>query len=674
MNGPKKERLFAFFLGICLISCHSVFAQHFLDSLRDRLRQAKSDTDRIYALYDVADFFAFVDVDSSLRYSEKVIQQSDKLRFLYGRFYANHGIFNAYITQSEYPKAVEIALANLNLADSLGNERKTALALAFGDLAVAYRINKNFDVAMVNARKAVQYFKLVANKHPLEYGTAVSQIGVIKLRANQPDSILFYLHAGYKICSSDRRWNRGSVLGAAYLGDAYTFLNKYKEAAYYYSNALKNAIYSDNLYLQARLLNNMSTLLDSIGSPDSSIYYAKASLKLSERFHFDHYAMDSYASLGSVYESENNTDSAYKYLKLAHSMREKIFSQANIQQIEMSDFNEKKRKQDGIVAEELYKGRVRNFGLLSGVSLLLVIILYRNNLQRKRTNHLLSRQKGSLEATLNKLKSTQTQLIQAEKMASLGEITAGIAHEIQNPLNFVKNFSEVNDELVKEMKQALESGDNHLALELAQDIGLNEDKIRYHGRRADNIVKNMIMHSRASSGRKQETDLNALADEYLRITYHAARAKDKLFNVAIHSSFDPSIGQVNMQPQDFGRALSNLLSNAFYAVTEKKKRYSFPPNEGKEYEPMVSIQTFNLISLSGERVAEIRIRDNGIGIPEDIRDKILQPFFTTKPTGEGTGLGLSLSYDIISKLHGGTLIIESREGEYAEFIIQIPKA
>ncbi len=275
-------------------------------------------------------------------------------------------------------------------------------------------------------------------------------------------------------------------------------------------------------------------------------------------------------------------------------------------------------------------------------------------------------QKQDLENTLDTLKSTQKQLIQSEKMASLGELTAGIAHEIQNPLNFVNNFSEVNGELVEEMKQALVSGDSRQALQLAEDIRSNEDKINHHGKRAGAIVRSMLMHSMATTGQKEPADINLLAEEYLRVAYHAARAKDKSFNVSIHSSFDPSIGLIHVQPQDLGRAMSNLFNNAFYAVTEKKLKMNLA---GKPFEPALWLSTHDQVDN-----VQIRIRDNGIGIPETIRDKILQPFFTTKPTGEGTGLGLSLSYDIISKLHGGTLTIESREGEYAEFIIQLPKA
>jgi C4-dicarboxylate-specific signal transduction histidine kinase len=272
----------------------------------------------------------------------------------------------------------------------------------------------------------------------------------------------------------------------------------------------------------------------------------------------------------------------------------------------------------------------------------------------------LTKQKEELELALNELKATQSQLIQSEKMASLGELTAGIAHEIQNPLNFVNNFSEVNNELIEELKTELASGNPQLAIEIANDIKDNEQKILHHGRRADAIVKGMLQHSRASSGQVEPTDINALADEYLRLAYHGLRAKDKSFNADMKTDFDESIPKINVVPQDMGRVILNLITNAFYAVTEKKKQ------SGDAYEPTVSVTT----RKSGNSVL-ITVSDNGNGIPKKIVDKIFQPFFTTKPTGEGTGLGLSLSYDIV-KAHGGEIKVETKENAGAEFIIQLP--
>jgi len=265
-----------------------------------------------------------------------------------------------------------------------------------------------------------------------------------------------------------------------------------------------------------------------------------------------------------------------------------------------------------------------------------------------------------LQNTLTELKITQEQLVQSEKMASLGELTAGIAHEIQNPLNFVNNFSEVNKELLEEMKEEIELGNMEEVKIIANDVIDNEQKINHHGKRADEIVKGMLQHSRISSGVKEPTNINALADEYLRLAYHGTRAKDKLFNATLKTDYDENIGKINIIPQDIGRVLLNLISNAFYAVTERKK------NQSENYKPVVSISTTKI-----KDKIEIRIGDNGSGIPEKVLDKIFQPFFTTKPTGQGTGLGLSLSYDII-KAHNGEIKVRTEAGGGSEFTIQLP--
>jgi len=278
----------------------------------------------------------------------------------------------------------------------------------------------------------------------------------------------------------------------------------------------------------------------------------------------------------------------------------------------------------------------------------------------------LRKQKEELEITLDELKAAQAQLIQSEKMASLGELTAGIAHEIQNPLNFVNNFSEVNKELLAEMKTEIDSGNFSEAKNIANDIQDNEEKINFHGKRADAIVKSMLQHSRSSSGKKEPTDINALADEYLRLSYHGLRAKDKSFNAKFETDFDDSIQEINIVHQDIGRVLLNLINNAFYSVSEKQRR------EIPGYEPTIKVSTKRLRdSFNPDRV-EIRVADNGNGVPKKVLDKIFQPFFTTKPTGLGTGLGLSLSYDIITRGHGGELKVETKEGEGAEFIIILP--
>ncbi len=285
-------------------------------------------------------------------------------------------------------------------------------------------------------------------------------------------------------------------------------------------------------------------------------------------------------------------------------------------------------------------------------------------------------QKEALQASLTHLKSTQLQLVQKEKMASLGELTAGIAHEIQNPLNFVNNFSEVNSELLVEMKDFIEK--ESISAESKENIAgiidaviFNLEKIKHHGKRADDIVKGMLLHSRNTTGEKEPVNINILASEYLRLSYHGLRAKDKSFSALMETDFDETIGKLNIIPQEIGRVLLNLFNNAFYSVTEKKKNESALGL--KDYEPKVTLITKKINALQNDPIArdriEIIVRDNGMGIPEKILDKIFLPFFTTKPSGQGTGLGLSLSYEIVTKGHGGEMKVNTKEGEFTEFII-----
>ena len=304
----------------------------------------------------------------------------------------------------------------------------------------------------------------------------------------------------------------------------------------------------------------------------------------------------------------------------------------------------------------------KNFAIgIAGLLLLIAASIFNRFNSKKKANEL-------LEKTLTDLKSTQSQLIHSEKMASLGELTAGIAHEIQNPLNFVNNFSDLNTELIDELDQEVKKGNLEEIAALTIDIKKNEQKINTHGKRADAIVKGMLQHSRTNSGTRVPTNINALADEYLRLAYHGLRAKDNSFHASMKTDFDQSIGKIDIIPQDIGRLMLNLITNAFYAVSEKVKQ------KQPGYEPTITVTTRRLVPPSGGKGGqsiEINVIDNGPGIPESIKAKIFQPFFTTKPTGQGTGLGLSLSYDIV-KAHGGELKVDTREGDGTEFTIVLP--
>jgi signal transduction histidine kinase len=366
-----------------------------------------------------------------------------------------------------------------------------------------------------------------------------------------------------------------------------------------------------------------------------------------------------YKLLASLYEKTGNDIKAKEAYKAFISLQDSVLAdQSKFRTISFETEQQIAENETAISELETankLSAQSKNFTI--GIAALLLILaasIYYRFQSKKKANKV-------LETTLFDLKATQSQLIQSEKMASLGELTAGIAHEIQNPLNFVNNFSEVSNELLDEMTTELAKGDIAEAQAIAADVKQNLEKINQHGKRADAIVKGMLQHSRTASGQKEPTDINALCDEYLRLAYHGLRAKDKTFNATLKTAYDESIGKLSIIPQDIGRVVLNLINNAFYAVSERKKL-----NE-PGYEPTVTVST---VKQPGSIC--ILVKDNGTGIPPQVVNKIFQPFFTTKPTGQGTGLGLSLSYDIVTKGHGGALKVDTKEGAGTTFSIQIP--
>ncbi len=431
------------------------------------------------------------------------------------------------------------------------------------------------------------------------------------------------------------------------LGDCYFALSKITYGATSRENLLQSLNYNNLLLQIARDANNKSIISDAYYNL-SQVTSALGNYKDA----FGYY--ESYIVYRDSLYNDENTRKTERTL-MQYNFDKKTELAKSVQDKKDADAKRLKNQQLFIIAA---------LGIIVLAVIVIALIQFRNNRQKQKANKLLQnqkteiqQQKDKVELTLTKLKSTQAQLIQSEKMASLGEVTAGIAHEIQNPLNFVNNFSEVNKELLVEMKEEMNRGNIDDANTIANDIIDNEQKIIHHGKRADAIVKNMLQHSRTSTGQKEPTDINALADEYLRLSYHGIRAKDKAFNANMQTDFDDNIGKINIIPQEIGRVLLNLYNNAFYAVTEKKKQ------QGEGYEPTVSVSSKK---TGGNMV--LTVKDNGNGISQKIVDKIFQPFFTTKPTGEGTGLGLSLSYDII-KAHGGEIKVESKESGGSEFII-----
>jgi two-component system NtrC family sensor kinase len=639
-----------------------------LDSLLNSLKTQKADTGRALTLTELADYYSFIRADSTIYYARRAIDLSDSLHFPYGIFWGNRAILFVYNSVGDYPKAMEWAIKELHLAEKVANRPELIMAAQHLMGLVNFEM-EYYDEATHWFHSAMEVQQENNIQRDDSFGP-YTQIAVLFLKLNQLDSALFYAKKGIDASRTSTTRNR-YFLALDVMGNVYAAVGNYDLAEQFYEAALLECDKANNLYIKARIFRDMARLFGKTDHPELFLYYTNASLEICKEYNFGNYALDVSNMLIDFYRRAREPDSALKYMQVMLTAKDSIFNQARAQQLMLLGFDEKQRQQAIENAKKNYQERMRFYGLLLilGVLLLLAAILYRNNLQRRKTNELLKSQKNDLENTLSELKSTQKQLIQSEKMASLGELTAGIAHEIQNPLNFVNNFSEVNEELILELKEAMQRGNIMEAAQLANDIQQNENKINHHGKRADAIVKNMLEHSRSSSAQKEPTDINAIADEYLRMAYHGYRAKDKAFNISIHTVFDDRIEKVNVIGQDIGRVLLNLYNNAFYSVSEKKKYLESAvvgADDASLFEPSIWVTT----AKTGDRI-EIIIRDNGIGIPHQIMDKIIQPFFTTRPAGEGTGLGLSLSYDII-KCHDGALKIDSEEGSYAEFVIQLP--
>jgi len=546
-----------------------------------------------------------------------------------------------------------------------GNSRLLLLSYTHHMYALLMLQSQNLD-------EQITHFKIAGNiGKQINYAPRIMlanlNLGVSYLTKKDPDSALYYEKEAEQIGvhADDSTFGLAKVyLGTVehHLGDIYKALGDDAMSLAYYYKGMHTCEANNNRISLSRVFLRLSRYHIEKNNYDSALYYSLKNLTVLKTVGGVTGAEvnlgEAYENLYQSYKLNNQFDSAFKYQGLALTAKDSLAKVriANLAEFQKLTYSEQLRLQNLEKEKVVYQNKIRTWFMMAGIGvlLLLAIIFYINNRQKHKD-------KLKIEKAYHDLKATQQQLVQSEKMASLGELTAGIAHEIQNPLNFVNNFSDVNAELIDELNQEAEKGNIEEVKAIAKDIKDNEQKINHHGKRADAIVKGMLQHSRASSGQKEPTDINALCDEYLRLAYHGLRAKDNSFNAITRTDFDETIGNINIVPQDMGRVILNLINNAFYAVNEKLKQSI------NSYEPTVTVST-----KKENGKVEIKVKDNGNGIPQRLLDKIFQPFFTTKPTGQGTGLGLSLAYDIITKGHGGELKVETKEGEGSDFFIQLP--
>jgi len=642
-----------FFLCACVNTTNAQAT--YLDSLKKVLSISVVDTSRVLLLSEISLWSILSNPDTSLQLAKEGIRLAQQLNYPKGEVYCERSLGFFFWSTGDYTTAIKLAFNGIPYAEQ--SKDLDLLGWLYGLLVNAYRDNGDFDEAIKYDRKSRELSRML-NK-PIEA---------------KDDAITASIYYGIGNLDSARHYMDFSLQGGG-ITDGWTCMikgrilaktNEVDSALHYFNLSVQKLLEADNYKALTNSYQGLSALHQHVGNIDSSIHYAKSGLRIAMQKSFAKEQFDLCSLLAENYE-KTERDSTLKYYKLAMVAKDSLFNKEKTKQMLSAQFDEELRQQEIRNAEKEFKNRLRTYGFITGliVFLVIVLILWRNNRQKKNANRQLQRQKEKVERTLSKLKATQAQLIQQEKMASLGELTAGIAHEIQNPLNFVNNFSDINKDLANELQQEINRGNLEEVRIIAKDIRDNEEKINHHGKRADAIVRGMLQHSRTSSGQREPTDINALCNEYLRLAYHGLRAQDKSFNAKLEQNLDNGIGKLNVVPQEIGRVILNLINNALYAIDEKQK-HSSTISEPNVYEPCVTVTT----SKINDKV-EIKVKDNGNGIPQKILDKIFQPFFTTKPPGQGTGLGLSLAYDIV-KAHGGELKVETTESKGSEFIIELP--
>ena len=627
------------------------------DSLEQLLASKQEDTSKANLLGQISWAYSFNQVEKGLRYGKMGVELSERLSYTEGVAYCTNALAMNLWLLGNYNNALQQALKALHIYEKM--HHRTGISLTYYVLANVYRDFGDYNRAMFAAKK----YTSISDSLNLstEVGNAI--IGSIFELEDNLDSALFYVQKAYQMDVKDTLATFGWIYYL--LGNIYRKKMQYNSAMLFYRTAIPFLDRKDII----ETYNSIAILYKEKGMLDSSIFYCNEVLHKWSSVSYERGTLQAAKLLAQVYKATNQRDSLIKYLELSVALGNKLYNQENERNIQNLSFNEQIRQDELIQQRQRYLNQLKLDGLMfiGAFSVAIASMLYRNNQRKQQDNALLQYQKQQTEIQKTKaenalmdLKAAQAQLIQSEKMASLGELSAGIAHEIQNPLNFINNFSEINQEILSDIKQEIHKGDLEDALQMANDAEENQRKIAQHGQRADAIVKGMLYHSRKSTGQKEPTNLNALTEESLRLAFYGYRAKDKAFTADLETRFDEHMGNIDTVAQDLSRVLLNLFNNAFYSIGKKKDMLN------GNYEPRVIAGT-----KKTENKAIITVWDNGTGLPENLKDKIFQPFFSTKPAGQGTGLGLSLSYDII-KAHGGNLFVETKEGEYAEFVIELP--
>ena len=660
----KRQAYVTLVIMLCL-SISSVYAQDqkLADSLKIIYNEGTlSDSERLVILRKLS-FNEIEDLNLSLNYAEELIDLAQKTgdkAALHSGYYQKGNKKRLF---GDLEEALDAYIKSAEIARN--NENRKGEGIAYGAIADIYSISNDHSNARLYYNKAIDILR--------ETNDSIALASFI-LNAGEEFRIVEIYDTAYAYFEESEQIfeQLDYLIGKAYsmgnIGMIYASTGKNDLAEKNIREAIEILEDLGDYYPICVYLVSMADIYTEQGDNTTALDYVKRSLELATKYSLKEQIRDASLKLSELYEQAGNSAESYKYYKNYIVYRDSINNIKTVQSMAnlRTDFEVSQKQMEVDRLSQQRQNQRWWLLTISGILFTTFVVLfmfYRNNRIKQKANRLLSKQKNEIQSTLEKLKSTQAQLIQSEKMASLGELTAGIAHEIQNPLNFVNNFSELNSELIDEANEEIANKNIEEVKLILNDLKENEGKINHHGKRAESIVKGMLLHSRGSSGQKEKTNINALCDEYLRLSYHGFRAKEKSFKAEFKLETDDSLPVLEVVPQEIGRALLNLINNAFYAVNEKAKKNS----EG--YKPEVVVSTSSSpFGEGGNKGVKITISDNGPGIPDKVKEKIFQPFFTTKPTGQGTGLGLSLCYDIV-KAHGGEIKVETEAGKGTEFII-----
>ncbi len=627
-----------------------------VDSLIRHIENTPNDTAGLSKLLDYTNEISFHDPARALPLDLKAVEMARQLhsRQLEANALNSAAEDNHFL--GNYAEGLKMQIEALQIFRQLNN--LTGQAETLGFIGVLYNELAEYRQALNYLIPGDSIFQEMPGKFMGCF--TLANMGDAYDSLHMTDSAMYYIReAYYKFSETDRPHLQSYILN--HMGSVYAQFGNYDSALYFFNSAVSNSLKVNDQLNMSMSLKYIADIYFTRAVYDSALWYARHSFDAAKGIPSRLHILKASDLLATLYSKKHQTDSVLFYLGIVLAMKDSLYGPDKYHKLQVILLDEQQHQNEVRQSEENFRNRVKYIVLTSALALFLLIgfILLRANRLKQKANKQLQSQKKKIEQTLSELRSTQAQLIQSEKMASLGELTAGIAHEIQNPLNFINNFSEVNTELMGELEEEADKGNLDQVKSLAKDIRDNEQKITHHGKRADGIVKGMLQHSRSGTGVKELTDINALTDEYLHLATHGFRGREKSFNANITTDFDKSIAPMEIVPQDIGRVLLNLFNNAFYSVSEKKKQET-------GYEPMVSVKT----KMANNKI-EIFVKDNGHGIPQKLIDKIFQPFFTTKPAGQGTGLGLSLSYDII-KAHGGEIRVHTEEGRFTEFTVELP--